>query len=112
MWRATKPKSARLCAASMALIASARFLRRRRAGATDLQIPGLREHFPSDRLRPRTLSAVHLNSEASRLAYADRAQWLGDPDFVAVPLAGLLDRAYLDARARLIDPMRAMGTAR
>jgi gamma-glutamyltranspeptidase/glutathione hydrolase len=69
------------------------------------------QRFPSDQLRPRTLSAVHLISEASRLAYADRAQWLGDPDFVAVPLAGLMDRAYLDARSRLIDPMRAMGEA-
>ena len=80
-------------------------------GVTVLQILGLLQHFPPDQLRPRTLSAVHLISEASRLAYADRAQWLGDPDFVAVPLAGLLDRAYLDARARLIDPMHAMGTA-
>jgi gamma-glutamyltranspeptidase/glutathione hydrolase len=52
-----------------------------------------------------------LISEASRLAYADRAQWLGDPDFVPVPLAGLLDRSYLDARARLIDPMHSVGTA-
>jgi gamma-glutamyltranspeptidase/glutathione hydrolase len=80
-------------------------------GVTVLQILGLLQHFPSDQLRPRTLSAVHLISEASRLAYADRAQWLGDPDFVAVPLAGLLDRAYLDARSRLIDPLHAMGTA-
>jgi len=80
-------------------------------GVTVLQILGLLQHFPSDQLRPNTLSAVHLISEASRLAYADRAQWLGDPDFVAVPLPGLLDRSYLDARARLIDPAHDMGTA-
>jgi gamma-glutamyltranspeptidase/glutathione hydrolase len=80
-------------------------------GVTVLQILGLLQHFPSGQLNPRTLSAVHLISEASRLAYADRAQWLGDPDFVAVPLAGLLDPAYLDERARLIDPMHDMGTA-
>jgi gamma-glutamyltranspeptidase/glutathione hydrolase len=80
-------------------------------GVTMLQILGLLQHFPSDQLRPRSLSAVHLISEASRLAYADRAQWLGDPDFVAVPLVGLLDHSYLDARSRLIDPMHAMGTA-
>ena len=80
-------------------------------GITVLQILGLLQHFPSDQLRPRTLSAVHLISEASRLAYADRDQWLGDTDFIAVPLAGLLDRSYLDARARLIDPMHAMGKA-
>ena len=80
-------------------------------GVSVLQILGLLQHFPSSQLQPNTLSAVHLISEASRLAYADRAQWLGDPDFVAVPLSGLLNRSYLDARARLIDPMRSMGIA-
>jgi gamma-glutamyltranspeptidase/glutathione hydrolase len=78
---------------------------------TVLQILGLLQRFPSGELRPGTLSGVHLVAEASRLAYADRAQWLGDPDFVPVPLAGLLDPAYLDSRSRLIDPMRSMGVA-
>jgi gamma-glutamyltranspeptidase / glutathione hydrolase len=76
-----------------------------------LQILGLLQRFSSAELQPATLSSVHLISEASRLAYADRERWLGDTDFVAVPLQGLLDRAYLDARSRLIDPMRAMGIA-
>jgi gamma-glutamyltranspeptidase/glutathione hydrolase len=80
-------------------------------GVTVLQILGLLQRFPSAELQPRTLSAVHLVSEASRLAYADRAQWLGDRDFVAVPLQGLLDHAYLDSRSRLIDPMHDLGTA-
>jgi gamma-glutamyltranspeptidase / glutathione hydrolase len=80
-------------------------------GTTVLQILGLIERFPSAQLQPRTLSEVHLVSEASRLAYADRDQWLGDTDFLSVPLAGLLDRSYLDRRSRLIDPMRAMGMA-
>ena len=80
-------------------------------GVTVLQILGLLQRFPSEQLQPRTLSAVHLISEASRLAYADRGRWLGDPDFVAVPLPGLLDRTYIDARSRLIDPMRSMGIA-
>jgi gamma-glutamyltranspeptidase/glutathione hydrolase len=80
-------------------------------GATVLQILELLQRFPSDQLQPRTISAVHLISEASRLAYADRARWLGDPDFVPVPLTGLLDRAYVDKRSRLIDPMRSMGIA-
>jgi gamma-glutamyltranspeptidase/glutathione hydrolase len=80
-------------------------------GVTVLQILGLLQRFPSDQLQSRTLSAVHLVSEASRLAYADRGRWLGDPDFVAVPLPGLLDRTYVDARSRVIDPMHAMGIA-
>ena len=81
-------------------------------GVTVLQILGMLQRFPSDQLQPRTLSAVHLVSEASRLAYADRGRWLGDPDFIAVPLPGLLERTYLDARSRLIDPMHSIGIAR
>jgi len=81
-------------------------------GVTVLQILALLERFPSAQLQPTTLSAVHLVSEASRLAYADRDRWLGDPDFVSVPLQGLLDRGYVEMRSRLIDPQRSMGTAR
>src|SRR4030095_16863798 len=80
-------------------------------GVTVLQILALLERFPSTQLQPATLSAVHLVSEASRLAYADRDRWLGDPDFVSVPVRGLLDRAYVEMRSRLINPQRSMGTA-
>ncbi|MDB5947081.1 MAG: gamma-glutamyltranspeptidase precursor-like protein [Ramlibacter sp.] len=50
---------------------------------------------------------LHLYAEASRLAFADRAQYVGDPDFVAPPAGGwtsLLAPAYLAERARLIGP--------
>jgi gamma-glutamyltranspeptidase / glutathione hydrolase len=76
-------------------------------GATVLQILGMLEHFPQSQVQPTTLSGAHLFLEASRLAYADRDRWLGDTDFVAAPVQGLIDRSYLDGRARLIDPMRA-----
>jgi len=46
--------------------------------------------------------AWYLFAEASRLMYADRDRYVGDPAFVRVPVAGLLAPAYLDARARLI----------
>jgi gamma-glutamyltranspeptidase / glutathione hydrolase len=52
---------------------------------------------------------LHLYSEASRLAFADRALYLGDPDFVPAPGGdwnGLLDPAYLAQRAKLIGPQR------
>jgi gamma-glutamyltranspeptidase/glutathione hydrolase len=55
--------------------------------------------------------AVHLVSEAERLAYADRAQYVADADFVPVPLKGLVDPAYLASRASLIGP-RSMGIAK
>ncbi|MEL6337110.1 MAG: gamma-glutamyltransferase family protein [Pseudomonadota bacterium] len=53
------------------------------------------------------VARAHLFAEASRLAYADRARYLGDPDQVAVPVAGLLDPEYLAARGALIDAGRA-----
>jgi gamma-glutamyltranspeptidase/glutathione hydrolase len=56
---------------------------------------------------------LHLYLEASRLAFADRAQYLGDPDFVQPPTGSwtsLLEPAYLASRARLIGP-QSMKTA-
>ena len=63
-------------------------------------------------LLERTDIAAHRNdvegwylfSQASRLMYADRDRYIGDPAFVDVPVEGLLEPAYLDARARLIGP--------
>jgi gamma-glutamyltranspeptidase/glutathione hydrolase len=54
----------------------------------------------------------HLYAEAGRLAQADRRQFVGDPDQVAVPMADLLAPAYLRQRAALIDPARAAATVR
>jgi gamma-glutamyltranspeptidase/glutathione hydrolase len=49
----------------------------------------------------------YLFSQASRLMYADRDRYYGDPDFVDVPMEGLLAPDYLDARAKLINPTTA-----
>ncbi|MGV1013500.1 MAG: gamma-glutamyltransferase [Methyloceanibacter sp.] len=56
---------------------------------------------------PLELRPTHLVAEAQRLAFADRARYLADPDFVAVPVGGLLDAAYLAERRALINPDRA-----
>ncbi|WP_028310250.1 gamma-glutamyltransferase [Derxia gummosa] len=61
------------------------------------------------RLQPQP-DAVHLLSEVERLAYADRALWLADADFVPVNLAGLLDAGYLARRAALVTD-RSLGVA-
>ncbi len=50
---------------------------------------------------------VHLILEVMRRAYADRAKFLGDPDFARVPVAGLTSRAYAEKRRSDIDPARA-----
>ncbi len=77
-------------------------------GVTLLQILGILERFPMSAMKPQSLEAVHLISEASRLAYADRAHYLADPDFIAVPQKALLKPNYLKARAAMISPHRAM----
>jgi gamma-glutamyltranspeptidase / glutathione hydrolase len=80
-------------------------------GIAVLQILGELQRFPSSQLQPGTISNAHLFAEASRLAYADRAKYLGDPAFVHVPVAGLIDKNYIGSRAALIDPTKDMGTA-
>ena len=80
-------------------------------GISMLQILGMLERFPPKELAPNSLREVHLFSQASRLAFADRAMYLGDAAFVRVPVRALLDRSYLRARARLIDQAGDMGQA-
>jgi gamma-glutamyltranspeptidase/glutathione hydrolase len=52
--------------------------------------------------------AWHVLAESERLAYADRGAYIADPDFVSVPVAGLLDDNYLAQRSALIDPQRTL----
>jgi gamma-glutamyltranspeptidase/glutathione hydrolase len=54
---------------------------------------------------------VHLVAEVEKRVFADRAEYLGDPDFVNVPTDQLLDRTYLAHRAATIDPIRPSTTA-
>lgn len=50
---------------------------------------------------------VHTMVEVMRRAYADRAKFLGDTDFVSVPIAGLMSRGYAEERRKDIDAVRA-----
>ena len=75
------------------------------AGAiTVLMILGQLERFDLAAMGRASPLAWHLFAESSRLAYADRAQYVADPAFVSVPVKGLLDPAYLAARSALISP--------
>lgn len=78
-------------------------------GVTVAMILKLLEPFALTRLKPGSVEAVHLIAEAMRLAYADRDAYVADPDFVAVPVAGLLDEAYLESRRALIARERSGG---
>jgi gamma-glutamyltranspeptidase/glutathione hydrolase len=73
------------------------------SGGPGLQIAaGILAQTDIDRRNADDPAAWFQFAEASRLAYADRDRYIGDPDFVAVPVAGLLDPSYLKQRAALI----------
>src|SRR5688572_8732430 len=71
-------------------------------GIAVLQILGSLERTRFARAPPESAAALHLFAEAGKLAYADRARYLGDPAFVAVPIQRLLSSAYLERRAKLV----------
>jgi len=75
---------------------------------TVLAILDALENFDLASLGPASPIAWHLFAEAQRLAFADREKYLGDSDFLKVPVAGLTDHAYLVARGKAIDPARTM----
>ena len=85
-------------------------------GPAVLQSLGLLAHFDVGGLAHAAgvpgADAAHLLVEAERLAWADRALYLADSDFVHVPLRGLLAPDYLSVRAQLIDRDRAMDQVR
>ncbi|MBY0319957.1 MAG: gamma-glutamyltransferase [Reyranella sp.] len=78
-------------------------------GIAILQVLGLLEPFELWKGKPDDLRSLHLIAEASRLAFADRNRYVGDPAFVQVPVAGLLSPAYLAERRKLMSPDRSMG---
>ncbi len=80
-------------------------------GLTSLMILGILEPYNLGALAPGGAMASHLIAQASRLAFADRGKFMGDADFVDVPVNGLLDKSYLRSRAKLINPLRDMGEA-
>lgn len=77
-------------------------------GVTLLQILGILENFDLPSMKAGSLEVVHLVTEASRLAFADRGAYLADSDFVEVPVARLIDPTYLRQRAALIHEDRTM----
>ena len=79
-------------------------------GVAVLQILTMLERFPPSDLQPGSLSYAQLFTQANRLAFADRNEYLGDPAFTCVPVAGLLNKDYLAQRSALIDPAKDMGT--
>ena len=72
------------------------------SGVGLLELLGILQQTDIAARGPTDPQAWYLFAEASRLMYADRDRYVGDPAFVSVPVAGLLDPAYVASRARLI----------
>jgi gamma-glutamyltranspeptidase / glutathione hydrolase len=78
------------------------------SGATTVfGILGTLESFDMKAMGKDSPMSWHVLGEAMQLAYADRETYLGDGDFVPVPVAGLLDKSYLAGRAAAISPYGA-----
>ncbi|MBE5074299.1 gamma-glutamyltransferase family protein [Erythrobacteraceae bacterium E2-1 Yellow Sea] len=81
------------------------------SGVGLLQLLGLLERTDIAERGPDDPQAWYLFAEASRLMYADRDAYVGDGDFVSVPVKGMLDPAYMDGRAVQIGPHAAANVA-
>ena len=76
-------------------------------GAHIIELLNILEGFPLAAQGLNSAASLHELAEAEKLAYADRAAWLGDPDFVKIPLAGLISKAYAEHLRGLIALDRA-----
>ncbi|HEU5078554.1 MAG TPA: gamma-glutamyltransferase [Opitutaceae bacterium] len=76
-------------------------------GIALLQMLGMLEPFDVKKLGFNSAAKYHLFTEVMRRAFRDRAEYLGDPDFVSVPVARLLDRDYINGLMKNYDPVKA-----
>jgi gamma-glutamyltranspeptidase/glutathione hydrolase len=76
-------------------------------GTVMIETLNMLERLGAQKMDRWSADYLHLRIEAARRAYADRARWLGDPDFVSVPVARLTSKDYADSLVRGIDRSRA-----
>ena len=79
-------------------------------GAALLEILNILENFDLKGMKAGSGQSLHTLSEAMKLGYADRYRFLGDTDFVHVPLAGFTSKAFAAERAKLISLDKANDT--
>lgn len=80
-------------------------------GAVLIQMLNILEGFDLSKLEAGSSDRYHLMAEAMRRAFADRAEYMGDSDFVKVPVAGLIDKAYAATLRATINIERASTSA-
>jgi len=76
-------------------------------GIVMLEALNILEGFDIGRMEHNSAAKYHLVAEAMRRAFADRAEFMGDPDFTSVPATELIDKNYASRRRESINPRRA-----
>ena len=76
-------------------------------GVHILQILNILEQDDLKEMGHNSAAYLHMLTESMKLAYADRSEYLADPDFVDVPVAQLIDKAYSARQRKLINPHKA-----
>ena len=76
-------------------------------GIALVQLLNILEGYPLAEYGHNSSRTIHLVAEAARRVYADRSEWLGDPEFFDVPVAGLLSRRYAEQLRAGISETRA-----
>jgi gamma-glutamyltranspeptidase/glutathione hydrolase len=72
-----------------------------------IQILNTLENYPIDQWGHNSADTIHVMAEAMKRAYADRSEYLGDDDFVSVPMKALTNKAYANHIAQQIDIKKA-----
>lgn len=70
------------------------------------QMLGMLEQYDLTSMQHNSVDYIHLLTHVEKLAYADRATWLGDPDYAHIPVDGLVDSSYLRNRMLGFNPER------
>ncbi len=76
-------------------------------GIVMLQVLNILEGYDMRKMQSNSAQKYHTLTEASRLAFADRAEFMADPDFANVPAAGLIDKNYAEKRRSSINMTKA-----
>ena len=80
-------------------------------GIALIELLNILEGYDLAKLGVASAESVHLQAEAFRRAFFDRAELLGDPDFTSIPVAALIDKHYAAAWRESLDPRRASPSA-
>jgi gamma-glutamyltranspeptidase/glutathione hydrolase len=80
-------------------------------GAVLLEMLNMLEQFDVKKMAPGSSEEIHLLVEVQKRAFADRAEFMGDADFVKVPVAGMISKKYAAELVKSIDLERATPSA-